>query len=396
MPRYRHLTDHALLHTLAERAAQDRSVTADLLALMGEVDSRKLYLTEGYPSMHAYCLVVLLMTEDVAYKRIRVARAAYEYDGILDAVADGRLNLNSVVLLAPYLNAENANELLTVAAHKTRSEMEDLLSSRFQPLGSETSLLSVEPLDQLAARPVDAPAVPAPERVACALGRTEAGRVISTSVFLDNEMADLVGRAQALLGYQLRSDDPKEVIRRSLRDLVARLEKRKSRKPACPSRRPASENPRHIPASVVSAVWKRDGGRCTFVGDSGHRCGSSRHIQLDHIEPVARGGTSTVENLRLRCRAHNQLEAERAFGPEFMKHKRAEARARSIAEENDPDGVIPWLRSLGFRLEQARRAAEHCETLGELSLEERVRAAIDFLTPSHRRPVAPERWLQGA
>jgi len=36
---------------------------------------------------------------------------------------------------------------------------------------------------------------------------------------------------------------------------------------------------------------------------------------------VARGGDSGPENLRLLCRAHNRLEAERAFGKAFMKNK---------------------------------------------------------------------------
>jgi hypothetical protein len=47
---------------------------------------------------------------------------------------------------------------------------------------------------------------------------------------------------------------------------------------------------------------------------------------LDHVEPLARGGDATVANLRLRCRTHNQYEAERSFGSEFMHRKREEAR----------------------------------------------------------------------
>jgi hypothetical protein len=40
------------------------------------------------------------------------------------------------------------------------------------------------------------------------------------------------------------------------------------------------------------------------------------------VIPVARGGRATTDNLRLRCRAHNQLEAERAYGAYFMEGKR--------------------------------------------------------------------------
>jgi hypothetical protein len=38
------------------------------------------------------------------------------------------------------------------------------------------------------------------------------------------------------------------------------------------------------------------------------------------------GGKSTVENVRLLCRTHNQYAAECAFGAEFMERKRREAR----------------------------------------------------------------------
>jgi 5-methylcytosine-specific restriction endonuclease McrA len=85
-----------------------------------------------------------------------------------------------------------------------------------------------------------------------------------------------------------------------------------------------------VPARVRRAVWKRDGGRCTFVADSGRRCAARRDLEFDHIDPYARDGDASIANIRLRCRAHNQYEAERTYGTEFMRHKRiaaAEARA---------------------------------------------------------------------
>jgi hypothetical protein len=45
---------------------------------------------------------------------------------------------------------------------------------------------------------------------------------------------------------------------------------------------------------------------------------------------VARGGTSTPENLRLRCPAHNQHEADRAFGAGFMHERRERAKVRAV------------------------------------------------------------------
>ncbi|MBI5709216.1 MAG: hypothetical protein HZC42_02785 [Candidatus Eisenbacteria bacterium] len=155
----------------------------------------------------------------------------------------------------------------------------------------------------------------------------------------------------------------------------------------------ASANPRHIPAQVKRAVWERDGGRCTFVSEGGYRCPARTLLEFDHVEEVARGGRASVAGIRLRCRAHNQYAAECTFGAAFMSHKRAAAReeaaARACAEEVRTRAaaeaararaaaaeVIPWLRGLGFRADEARRAAARCESVPDASLEERVRVAL--------------------
>ena len=68
--------------------------------------------------------------------------------------------------------------------------------------------------------------------------------------------------------------------------------------------------------------------------------------------------------------------------------ERVEVRAAAVelpaAAEPERD-VIPWLRQLGFRADEARRAAARCEAMPEASLEERVRLALSVLQPPHRR-----------
>jgi 5-methylcytosine-specific restriction endonuclease McrA len=79
---------------------------------------------------------------------------------------------------------------------------------------------------------------------------------------------------------------------------------------------------------VRREVWIRDEGQCTFHSDEGHRCESRSDLELEHIDPKARAAiegrtmTITAADVRLLCRAHNQLMAERAYGAEFMRHKR--------------------------------------------------------------------------
>ena len=125
-----HLSDAILLRELAALVAQDRITTAELLAHLAEVDARRLYVPAGYASMHAYCVEELRLSEDAASKRIQAARAARRFPALLGGLAQGRLHLAAVCLLAPHLTPENAPELIEAAAHRRKSEIEAWLARR--------------------------------------------------------------------------------------------------------------------------------------------------------------------------------------------------------------------------------------------------------------------------
>ena len=109
-------------------------------------------------------------------------------------------------------------------------------------------------------------------------------------------------------------------------DPAMRHERREAKKSSARFDSKALKSPRQIPARVWDQVFVRDRGRCTYVSPDGQRCDAARFLQVDHIQPVARGGGATVGNLRLLCAHHNRLEAERLMGvrnpPQGMKELR--------------------------------------------------------------------------
>jgi 5-methylcytosine-specific restriction endonuclease McrA len=135
-------------------------------------------------------------------------------------------------------------------------------------------------------------------------------------------------RVQDLLASAVTSADIPDVFDRALKLLEEALERRRFAATESPRTCRGPSDARRVSAEVRRKVWERDGGRCTFVSDDGHRCEARRWLEFDHRTPAARGGASTVENLRLRCRTHNQLEAERVFGAGFMAGKRESAGQR--------------------------------------------------------------------
>ena len=118
---------------------------------------------------------------------------------------------------------------------------------------------------------------------------------------------------------------PLQVFMKLLRDYTTRKspkERIKSRKARKTKASHSTSKTRYIPAATKDEVHVRDQGQCTYVSPTGTRCSCKQNLEYDHIMPFSLGGESSAENLRLFCKAHNQLMAERAFGREFMEEKR--------------------------------------------------------------------------
>ena len=352
-------SDGELLREFESIVVKDRRSTSEMLAYVGEIQARRLFAPAGYPSMYRYCVCELRMSEDMAWKRTQVARLARRFPVILEMIADGRLHLTAVVKLLPYRKARGFPRLLESAAHKTKSELELLLATRFPrpdvpsevlPLGTSTERqkLVPEPVVQTHVSPTDscpshnagesssassAPSCPgdAGESVEPPIPRARIEPLtpqrFAIQVTVGQATHDKLRRAQELLGHRVPSGDLEQVLDRALDALIRQLEHARfaaTDKPRT-ARQRATAGRRHVPAHVKRAVFARDEGRCTYVSDSGRRCEARRDLQFDHIEPFARGGEATVRGIRLLCPAHNQLEAERVFGAALMERKRGAA-----------------------------------------------------------------------
>jgi hypothetical protein len=351
-----HLKDAELRRCLFTWGSQERSSTAMFIAHIAEFDRRKLFVPEGYPSMFGYCVRELKLSEGGTYRRIRAARAARKFPTIFEALADGRLHLTAVVLVAPHLTRANHAELIQAAAYKNKSEIELLLAERFprpdvaprittlpsscvgSDAGSVTPKVETEspgPTQlrnaSLTLASVENPMISHFSQPAVRPARVEplSPKRFALQITIDQEFRDLLEEAKSLLSHSQPSGDVAEVLKDGLKRLVEDLRKRKCAETQAPRapRRLASGS-RTIPAHVRREVWKRDQGRCTFMSDSGHRCESRKLLEFDHVEPYARGGQATIDGVRLRCRAHNQYEAEQAFGSGFMEMKRKRCAGR--------------------------------------------------------------------
>ncbi len=346
-----------LVRQLDVLAEQELATDADVLAHMAELEVREEYLRAGFASMQDYCVRRLRMSEDRANERIRACRTALECPVIFEMIADGRLNLGGVLVLATHLTDANAAELLEAAANRTRVELEFMLARRFprarvqddSPALALTSEIAGEFEVEVAPGPPPVPSVlenfanstgPLP-------GTTEPNVVASQPALhakftpLSADCVALRGqlsmvayehfqRVRSLASHRVPSGNAALVIEYALKLAAELLDRQKFGKGV--RTRPADGKPngRHVPKAIRQAVCERDGGRCTFTGPDGTLCGSEWHLEIDHIVPLAKGGQTTVANLRTLCRRHNQLEAKREFGAQHIAARTEQARAEAV------------------------------------------------------------------
>jgi len=333
------LSNEDLLTRIAALAGKEREASVELVAHLAELDTRSsLYAAHGHGSLFTYCTEVLLISEDAACNRIYAARACRRFPVILDALASGALSLTSVRMLSPHLTAENHETVLGKASGRSRREIEALvaeLAPRPDVPSSVRKLPDVAPaappalsasaLPPESPPPMSAPAaLPAARRPIVETTSPERYRVQFT---IGKESHDRLRRVQALLRREIPDGDPGAIFDRAIALLLERVEKEKlgaATKPRAPHAiRPGTDSPvssgpvtsRHTPSHVKRSAWRSDGGQCAFVSKDGRRCTERAFLEFHHVRPYALGGPTSIENISLRCRRHNQYEAEVVFSP---------------------------------------------------------------------------------
>jgi hypothetical protein len=332
------LSDAELIAEVARLACGEREATVRLLVHLAELETRRLHLAAGFPSLFAYCTDQLRFSEDAAYNRVQAARAARRYPKILDLLADGSLSVTTVRLLSRHLTDENHASLVAAASGKSKREVEEMLARAFPQPDAPALVRRLPVVTQPAISPagVAAPLVMPPAVTSAAPVNSGTSslvpppplrpvqRPVVSPVAADRYRFTFTGgastrqkltRAQDLLRHTIPDGDVAAIFDRALTSLLQDLERKKCAATDRPvPSRGVGKGSRHIPAEVKRAVWVRDGGCCAFMGPGGRRCRSRAFLEYHHLKPYEECGEATVENIQLRCRAHNGYEAHLYYG----------------------------------------------------------------------------------
>ena len=342
------IPDDELLRRLAEILRQSRRVESDLVAHMAEVEERKLYAREASSSMFAYCTDVLHLSGAEAYLRIAAARASRKHPVVLDMLADGRLHLTAIAMLAPHITAENRDTLLIRAIHRTKPQIEELIAELDPQPDAPTVMRKLPSRPILQQHPdgvespvcerrpdgVEAPgfelrpdAVAPRDRTPAVIQPLSPGRY-KVQFTVSAELHDKLQRLKALMRSKAPDGDLAAIIEEAVTEKLERLEAKRFAKVKAPRKglgeTDTSPSSRYIPAAVRRVVTERDGYQCRYVDSEGRRCSERGGLEFHHRGLFALGGDHSPKNIGLMCRTHNAYLAEHDYGQKKMdRHRRS-------------------------------------------------------------------------
>ena len=329
------VSDKVLIGRLRQLVRKEQSLTLSILPHLIEVERRKLYLEKAYSTLSEYCIHELGYGESSAWRRVRVARVIEAFPEVYDLMKAKKLSFSAVLQIANALNRDNKHALLPRVVGKSKREIDGIIA--------EFEVPTVIP-DQARPRLVKKMR----PRALAGAGSKSAGRraagpelgeislhseganaptvekttreveVVLEKMFeirfaADQELMELIRWMKCHLSHRYpKGASFLGIFKFALRYVKQRDDLASQEKPRKSS---AKTNSRYIPKAVKQKVWKKYNGRCAFVSGNGRRCNSDYLLQFDHYPvPYARGGPSTVDNLRLLCAKHNKYTAERLYG----------------------------------------------------------------------------------
>jgi hypothetical protein len=364
-------THQLLLEDTASAARKEKSAQLLLIAHLGEVAHRRLYLDKGYGSMFAYCQHLGLADTEI-WLRLQVSSCCHRVPELFEELAVGSISLTVAGKVSAHLNDTNKASILSCCRGKTVREVEEYLASlRPKPVLPESlrpkpvlpeSLRLVRTAQQNTEPNPSTSKMPPQEEGIRLSNEQELFSSLSSATVQENSPEkshlELLGNGRYHLRFAFTAAQLRKLER--LADLVGEANPRKNlatmmekaldialqvKDPARPRRAKkaaaapapapasaarasadpasaaseweapiASQKSRVIPSATKRLVFARGNYRCQFTAADGTRCAERRHLCIDHVYPFAKGGSNHADNLQLLCWMHNHRKIEIDFG----------------------------------------------------------------------------------
>jgi 5-methylcytosine-specific restriction endonuclease McrA len=313
----------------------ERKITHEILLTIQTIDLTKSYRELGYGSLYAYLTKEIGYTEGPAQSRIQAARLLKTVPEVSEALKAGDLNLSQMSMVQSAIRQEERAECKKISKEEKIEILEQLKSKNT----FETQKILKQELPSF--QPPKPRAIPVEKnqiQVSLQFEEKDWEKVKSLMAHFSHSVPDQ--KLESLLLYwhsqvEAKKQKQKERVEKqeaksekvatacgkkdpskkknenSSEPNLSQSEKsplkQRCKLPESPKQRQRRE---HISQNIKVQLMSRAQEQCEFRAADGKRCESKHFLEIDHIVPLAKGGSSEFQNLRIYCRAHNQLSAK--------------------------------------------------------------------------------------
>ena len=288
----KHLSDQQLKNAIESVVVRERGVTMEVVKLLKEFDRRKLFSAMGFTSLFDYATKQLKYSPDQANRRIAAMRVLREVPEAEAKVIDGSLSLSALAQAHWHFNkvkhsTEEKKEVLVKLENATKKETKAILKQEYDARYSFVTDAEGEKLiEELRALHPH-------------LNFDQLMLKVCKMAFEKISPVKKIERAEARVTKQLKAKSETKPEINPENGAAVKSSVRTSAGKVTPSR--------YIPAEVKRVVWSKSEGKCV-------NCKSTYALEYDHVIPFAKGGSTTVQNLRLLCRNCNHRHAIERYG----------------------------------------------------------------------------------
>jgi hypothetical protein len=298
-------TARALTENLAALLRREHDALAEFLVALADFDRRRAWAELGHSSLFYFLRRELRLSSAAAQYRKVAAELIQQIPGMVEPLRRGDLCLTSIIEASRVVTPENWETVLPRFYGLSRREAMEVVAE-LQPHPAPPLRTVVTPVRS----------TPVPRRDAA----------------VPQALLRKLDEARDALSHAMPGATEAELLEAGLDLLLAQAAKRRGLVDK-PQKKVRPSKGDRIPAHVRREVWKRDGGKCRWVLESGEMCGATRNLELDHIHPRSLGGPSTADNLRVVCRFHNQRAARLVLGDDLVDRYSSGTRAGRPSRE---------------------------------------------------------------
>ena len=295
--------------------AEERKITLALIECLEMISTQMIYAELGYGSLFEFCTRHLGLSEGSAHRRISAMRLSRDVPTVKSKLVTGELSLSNAAKIE-------------VATRKSKTEKSTVVEAclNLSQKECEVKLFTLVPETKESMRFTEH-------------SRTLSSDYTEIKLLISTELKIKIDELQNLMSHQNPEKSILKLFEKLANEELERQQKKRSVHHTAKSNnaqakiknsdfakstnaqvefkgtysaaKPGTRT--RIPAQIQKQVWTNANHQCQFEG-----CKSRYQLQIEHLIPVAFGGTHELSNLTLLCRTHNLFRAKQIFGSKKM------------------------------------------------------------------------------